>query len=60
MSSADFEALQDIMTQMILPLLRQRLLKSADRLVDQLITYYQLHVESLREVQSIKILRELL
>jgi DNA repair protein RecO (recombination protein O) len=30
------------------------------RLVDQLITYYQLHVESLRAVQSIKILRELL
>ena len=30
------------------------------RLVDQLIMYYQLHVESLKEVHSIKILRELL
>lgn len=30
------------------------------RIVDQLITYYQLHVESLREVTSIRILRELL
>ena len=29
------------------------------RLVDQLIMYYQLHVESLREVHSLKILREL-
>lgn len=29
------------------------------RLVDQLILYYQLHVESLREVHSLKILREL-
>ena len=29
------------------------------RLVDQLITYYQLHVESLREVHSLRILREL-
>lgn len=29
------------------------------RLTDQLITYYQLHVESLREVHSIGILREL-
>lgn len=30
------------------------------RIVDQLILYYQLHVESLREVHSLKILRELL
>ena len=30
------------------------------RLIDLLILYYQLHVESLREVQSLKILRELL
>lgn len=30
------------------------------RLVDQLVIYYQLHVESLREVHSIRILRELL
>jgi DNA repair protein RecO (recombination protein O) len=30
------------------------------RIVDQLITYYQLHVESLREVNSIRVLRELL
>ena len=30
------------------------------RLVDQMIMYYQLHVDSLKEVQSIKILRELL
>ncbi len=29
------------------------------RLVDQLILYYQLHVESLKEVHSLKILREL-
>jgi hypothetical protein len=29
------------------------------RLVDLLILYYQLHVESLREVHSLKILREL-
>lgn len=29
------------------------------RLVDQLIMYYQLHVESLREVHSLRILREL-
>jgi DNA repair protein RecO (recombination protein O) len=29
------------------------------RVVDQLILYYQLHVESLREVHSLKILREL-
>ena len=30
------------------------------RLIDQIITYYQLHVETLREVQSLNILRELL
>jgi DNA repair protein RecO (recombination protein O) len=59
MSSADFESLQDIMshdpgTTAKTPIEIRR------RLVDQLITYYQLHVESLREVQSIKILRELL
>lgn len=30
------------------------------RIIDQIITYYQLHIETLREVQSIKILRELL
>jgi DNA repair protein RecO (recombination protein O) len=29
------------------------------RLIDQLILYYQLHVESLKEVHSLKILREL-
>lgn len=29
------------------------------RILDQLITYYQLHVESLKEVNSIKVLREL-
>jgi DNA repair protein RecO (recombination protein O) len=29
------------------------------RLVDQLVLYYQLHVESLKEVHSLKILREL-
>jgi DNA repair protein RecO (recombination protein O) len=29
------------------------------RITDQLITYYQLHVESLKEVNSIKVLREL-
>ena len=29
------------------------------RLVDQLIMYYQLHVESMREVNSLRILREL-
>lgn len=29
------------------------------RLLDQLVTYYQLHVEALKEVNSIKILREL-
>jgi len=59
MSSADFETLQDIMSNdsgkdSKTPIEIRR------RLVDQLITYYQLHVESLREVQSIKILRELL
>ena len=30
------------------------------RLIDQLVLYYQLHVESLKEVNSLKILRELL
>lgn len=30
------------------------------KLIDQIILYYQLHVETLREVNSIKILRELL
>ena len=30
------------------------------RLIDQIITYYQLHVETLRDVQSLRILRELL
>jgi hypothetical protein len=30
------------------------------KLIDQLIVYYQLHVETLREVNSIKILREFL
>jgi len=30
------------------------------RLIDQIILYYQLHVETLREVNSLKILRELL
>ena len=29
------------------------------RIIDQLITYYQLHIESLKEVNSIKVLREL-
>jgi hypothetical protein len=29
------------------------------RLIDQLVLYYQLHVESLKEVHSLKILREL-
>jgi len=59
MSSGDFEALQDIMSdhREIRP---KTPIEIRRRLVDQLITYYQLHVESLREVQSIKILRELL
>jgi DNA repair protein RecO (recombination protein O) len=35
-------------------------LETRRRIVDQLILYYQLHVESLREVHSLKILRELL
>lgn len=35
-------------------------LEDRRRLIDQIILYYQLHVESLREVHSLKILRELL
>lgn len=35
-------------------------LEERRRIIDLLIIYYQLHVETLREVQSIKILRELL
>ena len=59
MSNMDFEILQNIMSHdststSTTPIEIRR------RLVDQLITYYQLHVESLRQVQSIKILRELL
>lgn len=59
MLAKDFEALQNILqseghTNSNVPIEVRR------RLVDQLILYYQLHVESLKEVQSIKILRELL
>ena len=57
MSADDFNVLQNIMMQdtgLPTPIEVRR------RLVDQLILYYQLHVESLKEVQSIKILRELL
>jgi len=35
-------------------------LETRRRLIDQIITYYQLHMETLKEVQSLKILRELL
>ena len=35
-------------------------LETRRRIIDQLILYYQLHVESLREVKSLSILRELL
>lgn len=59
MSSKDFEILQDIMSNDTGQTTKTPI-EIRRRLVDQLITYYQLHVESLREVQSIKILRELL
>jgi len=59
MTSGDFEVLQDIMTQDPASTSKTPI-EIRRRLVDQLIVYYQLHVESLREVQSIKILRELL
>ena len=35
-------------------------LETRRRIIDQIILYYQLHVESLREVKSLSILRELL
>jgi DNA repair protein RecO (recombination protein O) len=59
MSKEDYRALQQILSDENrndpnIPLETRR------RLIDQLIMYYQLHVESLREVHSIKILRELL
>jgi DNA repair protein RecO (recombination protein O) len=58
-SADDFSILQDIM--MLDPKSSSNTpIEIRRRLVDQLILYYQLHVESLKEVQSIKILRELL
>jgi DNA repair protein RecO (recombination protein O) len=58
-SADDFSILQDIM--MLDPKsISNTPIEIRRRLVDQLILYYQLHVESLKEVQSIKILRELL
>lgn len=35
-------------------------LETRRRIIDQLVVYYQLHVETLREISSIKILRELI
>ena len=58
MSADDYKDLRSIVYQdgreSSIPLETRR------RLVDQLIIYYQLHVESLKEMHSIKILRELL
>lgn len=59
MGATDFRDLRAIMDAgpgtraEVVPVVRSRI-------VDQLITYYQLHVESLREVNSIRIWRELL
>lgn len=57
MSADDFIVLQDIMMQ---DTDSSTSIEVRRRLVDQLILYYQLHVESLKQVHSIKILRELL
>jgi len=57
MSADDFKELQDIMIQ---ENNSSTSIEVRRRLVDQLIMYYQLHVESLKQVHSIKILRELL
>lgn len=58
MSIADLNALKDIVktgkeSRVSVPVEVRR------RLVDQLILYFQLHIESLKEVHSLKILREL-
>jgi DNA repair protein RecO (recombination protein O) len=58
MPIADLNAIKDIIqmgkgSRVTVPVEVRR------RLVDQLVLYYQLHVESLKEVHSLKILREL-
>jgi DNA repair protein RecO (recombination protein O) len=57
MSLEDYLVIREIMQNTALATQINQLTRR--RIIDQLIMYYQLHIESLKEVNSIKVLREL-